>query len=67
MSDDWTPVFSTDQPYKAEIMIRVLGDNQITAFVLNQQDSSYLFGEIRICVKPSDIVKAKHILDKLEI
>jgi hypothetical protein len=67
MDDSWIPVFSTNKLYKAEIIKELLFDNQIMAFVLNKQDSIYLFGEIEICVQPADVIRAKHILKKIEI
>ena len=67
MEDSWIPVYSTQQLYKAEIVKEILFDNQITAFVLNQQDSTYLFGDINVCVKQDDVVRAKFIIEKIEL
>jgi hypothetical protein len=66
MGDEWIPVYSTQQPYQAEIIKQVLADNQIIAFVLNQQDSFYKFGNINVCVKPENVIKAKHVLKSVK-
>ena len=66
MGDEWIPVYSTQQPYQAEIIKQVLADNQIVAFVLNQQDSFYKFGNINICVKSENVIKAKHVLKSVK-
>ena len=67
MDDSWITVFSTNQLYKAEIVKELLFDHQIMAFVLNLQDSVYLFGDIEVRVQPADVIRAKHILNKIEI
>ena len=66
MDDSWISVYSTTQLYQAEIIKQILSDNQITAFVLNQKDSTYLFGEVEVCVKPGDVIRAKHILNNIK-
>lgn len=67
MDNSWVTVYSTDQLYKAELIKQILSDQQITAFVLNQQDSTYLFGNIEICVMPADVMRAKHILQNINL
>lgn len=66
MEGDWIPIYSTDKLYQAEIIKQVLADHQIAAFVLNQKDSAYLFGNIEICVRQGDIIRAKHIINSIE-
>lgn len=66
MDDSWVTVFSTSKLYQAEIVKEILFDHQIIAFVLNQQDSTFLFGDINVCVKPSDVIRAKYILKTVE-
>jgi hypothetical protein len=65
--DGWVSVYSTDMPYKAELIKQILFDEQIVSFILNQQDSTYLFGNIEICVKPGDVIRAKHILNNIDL
>lgn len=66
MDDGWVSVYSSGQLYRAEIVKEILFDNGIPAFVLNQQDSNYLFGEINVCVKQSDVIRSKHIINTIE-
>ncbi len=67
MDGSWVTVYSTDQLYKAELIKQILSDQQIIAFILDQQDSTYLFGNIEICVKPGDVIRAKHILENTDL
>lgn len=61
--DNWTPVYQTDQLYKAELIKNVLCDNHIEAVILNQRDSSYMaFGEIMVMVNNDDKEKAEEII-----
>lgn len=67
MGSDWISVYETDQLYKAELIKRFLSDNEITACVLNQQDYAYKFGSISICVQKNCVIKAKHLLNSVEL
>lgn len=67
MDDSWISVYSTTKLYQAELIKEVLFDNRIIAFIMNKQDSTYLFGDIEICVKPDDVIRAKHILNNLQL
>lgn len=66
MADDWTFVYSTTILHQAELLKHMLADNNITAIIMNKQDSAYSFGDIELYVKPSDVVKAKHLISKSE-
>ena len=66
MSDDWTLVYSTELLFHAELLKHMLNDNQITAVLMNKQDSAYNFGLIEVYVKPPDVIKAKHLISKSE-
>ena len=66
MSGEWTSVYSTNLLYTAELVKHMLADNNITAVIMNQKDSAYNFGSIEILVKPSDVVRAKHLISKTE-
>lgn len=65
--NEWISVYTVDMPYKAEIVKQVLIDNQIMAFILNKRDSFYQFGDIEVCVRPEDVIRAKHIVNKIEL
>jgi hypothetical protein len=65
MDESWESIFSSSQPYQAEILKDLLLGEDIPAVVINKQDSSYLaFGEIEVFVHREDILKAKLILSK---
>lgn len=66
-NDDWISVYSTDMLYKAEIIKQILSDNNIMAFVLNKRDSIYQFGDIEVYVQPANVMRAKHIVNKVEL
>ncbi|MBN1119248.1 MAG: DUF2007 domain-containing protein [Bacteroidales bacterium] len=62
MQENWIPVYEAVDEFRAELVKQVLHDNSIAAFILNQQDSSYHFGEVKVCVHQSDVIRAKHII-----
>ena len=67
MEDNWVKIFSTDQPYQAEIARQILEDNDIPAVVLNKKDSSYLvFGETEVYVDQDNVIRAKQLIKTLE-
>ena len=60
-------IFSTDQPYQAELAKQILEENRITPVVMNKRDSSYnTFGEFEVYVARKDVVRGKHLLKNLE-
>jgi hypothetical protein len=63
--DPWEQIFSSDKSYRVEILKALLDEADIPSVVLNKQDSSYLiFGDIRLMVRRSDILRAEHILNE---
>jgi|TARA_B110000263_G_scaffold39322_1_gene30985 hypothetical protein len=64
MDDDWSVVFSTQNIFKAEIIRNILLTNNINAVLMNQKDSSYLFGTVKIYTKKKDIKKAQKIISE---
>ncbi len=67
MEKDWVKIFSSDQPYQAELARQVLEENGIQAVVMNKKDSSYLmFGETELYVSQDDVIKAKQLIKTLE-
>lgn len=63
--DDWTSVYETDQMYRAELVKDLLNNEDVDAVIFNQKDSSYLFGSIRVMVKPADREKAAEIVKSI--
>ena len=67
MEDNWVSVFTTDQPYLADIVKQVLQENNIVSVVINKIDSSYsMFGEVEVYVDRDLVIKAKSIIENLE-
>ncbi|MDG2139764.1 MAG: DUF2007 domain-containing protein [Flavobacteriales bacterium] len=62
MKNDWSVVFSTNDIFKAEMIKNMLISNNIDAIIMNQQDSSYLFGTAKIYTKKDDAEQAKKII-----
>jgi hypothetical protein len=59
MSNNWVKVYTTENPYSAEIIKQGLIESDIPAVVLNKQDSSYkTFGVLNVMVNQEDFEKA---------
>jgi hypothetical protein len=67
MEKDWVSVFSTSEPYKADIAKQLLEENEIQSVVINKKDSSYLtFGETEVYVRRINALRAKNLLKELD-
>ena len=67
MEKGWEKIFTTSQPYQAEVARQVLEEGGIEAVVINKRDSSYLaFGEAEVYVKQDDVIRAKKLIKNLE-
>jgi hypothetical protein len=62
MEDDWISVFITGKYYQALIAREYLGDQGIESVIVNKQDSTYLFGDVEVFVRQSDVIRAKYII-----
>ncbi|MBN2776620.1 MAG: DUF2007 domain-containing protein [Bacteroidales bacterium] len=59
-------VYATGTEYLAELLKQILEENNITALVINRQDSSYHFGDIEVYVNAEDLFRAKEICEEFE-
>jgi len=66
MDESWQEVFSTSQPWQAEMAKQILEENGIDAVVINRKDSSYLFGEINVYAELTHADQAKELLKELK-
>jgi len=67
MEKDWKLVYSTDEPYKAELIKQMLENNNIKTVVINRQDSSYqTFGNAEVYVNLNDETKALQLIKKTD-
>ena len=65
MGKNWINIFKSDNPIEAEIIKQMLEENNITAVMLNKQDSSYnLFGTIDLYVKEKNKSIALQLINK---
>jgi hypothetical protein len=63
----WEEIYSTDQEYKIVIATQVLADEEIVSRYINQKDSAYHFGFFVLYVRPDDVIKAKHLIEKAKL
>lgn len=67
MEDNWILIYSTPQPWQAEMAKQILEENGIEAVVMNRRDSSYtVFGEAEVYVVKEDVEKSKELLKNIE-
>jgi hypothetical protein len=62
MSQNWTKVYTTSDPTKAELSKQLLEESGIEAVLLNKQDSSYHFGVVQVLVPEKDSQAAQKLL-----
>lgn len=60
--EGWTCIFTSHNLYEVEIFRGILDENQITAVVVNKQDSAYLIGEYELHVRFEDALAANQII-----
>lgn len=63
---DFVKVYASNKLYLIEMLKAYLADNQIESFILNKQDSSYLFGDIELYVKKEDQEKSEKLIKIFE-
>ncbi len=61
--EGWTCVYTTSVLLEAELIRGMLEENQITAFLINKQDSAYLFGEIEVHVPTTNAFSAVQLIN----
>ncbi len=62
MSEDWVKIYTSSKLFEIELIRGLLLENDIESFVINKQDSSYLFGEVELYVSNSDVLNANQII-----
>ena len=63
---DWTKIYTTSFPWKAELIEGLLKDNGIPCVIMNKQDSVYLFGQLELYVPQQDVITAMSVLETSE-
>ncbi|MDF1575150.1 MAG: DUF2007 domain-containing protein [Bacteroidales bacterium] len=59
-------IFSSGQPYKAELVRQMLADHNIQAFLVNKQDSAYKIGVVELYVNRDDVIRAKKLIQEFD-
>ena len=66
MEKNLVHIYSTAQPYTAELVKQMLIDKNIAAFLVNKQDSFYKFGEVELYVHRDHVIRAKMLIKEFE-
>jgi hypothetical protein len=67
MENNWTKVYTTENPVTAEIIKQGLIENDIAAVIMNKKDSSYqTFGIIEVLVNKKDVDAAEAYIQSTE-
>ena len=64
MEGGWVKIYSSTEPYKIDMIKGLLFENNIHSVEINKKDSSYLFGEVDLCVRRESVVTAKYLIEK---
>jgi len=70
MSQDWVKIYGTQAVHLIEIVKGVLEEESIKTFVINKTDSMHTHlsnGEIELYVRPQEVMKAKHLINKSQL
>jgi hypothetical protein len=63
--EPWEALYSSQQPYRIEILRSLLENEGIISVVINKKDSAYvMMGEAELWVKRDDLLSAIQILKK---
>ena len=66
MDNDLVRIYSSGQPYQAELVRQMLTDHNIQSFIVNKQDSAYKFGDIELFVHRDNVIRAKMLIQEFE-
>ena len=66
MEDNLVHIFSSGQPYQAEMARQMLADHNIHSFLVNKQDSAYEFGVVELYVNRDDVIRAKKLIQEFD-
>ena len=64
MEPNMVHIFSSGQPYQAEMARQMLADHNIQSFLVNKQDSAYKFGVVELYVNRDDVIRAKKLIQE---
>jgi len=58
-------IFSSGEPYKAEMAKQMLTNHNIQSFLVNKQ-SAYKFGVVELYVNRDDVIRAKKLIQEFD-
>lgn len=61
---DWALAYTTNEEYKASILIELLEEKGIPAQEINKKDSSFNWGDIEIYVPKQNLTTAQTFIDE---
>ena len=61
---NWSKVYESKKPYRAEMVMDILEQEGIKAIVLDRKDSAYyIFGQLEVHVKAEEVLNALKIIE----
>jgi len=66
MEPNLVHIFSSGEPYKAEMAKQMLTDHNIQSFLVNKQDSAYKFGVVELYVDRDNVIRAKKLIQEFD-
>lgn len=61
---NWSKIYESKKPYRAEIVKDILEQHHIKAIVMNRKDSAYdIFGQIEVHVEAEKVLTALKIIE----
>lgn len=64
--EGWTLVYSSNKMHQVNYIIGLLQENNITAVMVNKQDSFYLIGEIEVYVPVDQAFISKQLINIIQ-
>jgi hypothetical protein len=61
---DWVLVYSTNEFYKAEILIEILEERGIVCQQIDKKDSTFAWGDIELYVMKDDVEIAQKLIEE---
>ncbi|GEM_PF-6920883 len=63
---EWEKLAAIENVSKAELLVEMLGENDIKAVTVSEKDSVFLWGEVELYVEKGKVEEAQEILDNFE-
>lgn len=68
MQKGWQQIYFSDKMHLIEIAKAVLSENNIESFEVNRRDSTYItIGDVELYVRDKDVMRAKFLIEQLNL